>query len=396
MKLKQHPDDFFVEELADVRAGSEGEFALYRLEKRGWTTPDAVLAIRRRWRLDARRISFGGLKDRHAHTIQYLTIRHGPERRFSQQDIHLEYLGRIAGPFVSRNIQGNRFRLVLRDLSEEDAKVARDALAEVREDGVPNYFDDQRFGSVHGREFMARALVEGDFERALRLALTAAYDHDRAAQKREKAILRHHWGDWAACQAQLRRGPTRNIVEYLARHPGDMRGAVLRLRPELRGLYLSAYQSHLWNRMLARWLREHLPPEQLLEVHLRLGAMPMQRRLSASQRAELAALQLPLPTARGEADPADSRTALMQAVLAEEGLTREQLKVKGVRELFFSRGERAALCLPEHLQEQSADDEENHKRRKLLLEFVLPRGCYATLLVKRITARPAASGASGP
>jgi tRNA pseudouridine13 synthase len=390
MKLKQHPDDFFVEELTDVRPGAAGAFALYRLEKRGWTTPDALLAIRRRWRLDARRISFGGLKDRHAHTIQYLTIQRGPERRFSQQDIHLEYLGQVAEPFVSRDIRGNRFRLVLRDLSEDDIQVAQDALAEVREFGVPNYFDDQRFGSVHGGEFMARALVEGDFERALRLALTATYEHDRAAQKREKAILRRHWGDWKACRAELPRGPARNIVDYLAHQPEDMRGAVVRLRPELRGLYLSAYQSHLWNRMLSRWLREHLASENLLDVHLRLGEVPMHRRLSSEQYAELAALQLPLPTARGEADAADPRTALMQAVLAEEGLTREQLKVKGVRELFFSRGQRAALCLPETLQAQPDEDEQNHGRRKLTLEFILPRGCYATLVVKRISTRPPA------
>ena len=44
MKLKQQPDDFFVEELTDVQPGEAGEFALYRLDKRGWTTPDAVLS----------------------------------------------------------------------------------------------------------------------------------------------------------------------------------------------------------------------------------------------------------------------------------------------------------------------------------------------------------------
>ena len=41
MKLKQDPDDFQVEELTDVRPGPEGPFAFYRLDKRGWSTPDA-------------------------------------------------------------------------------------------------------------------------------------------------------------------------------------------------------------------------------------------------------------------------------------------------------------------------------------------------------------------
>src|SRR2546430_397931 len=48
MKLKQEPHDFQVEELTDVTPGEGGAFALYRLEKTGWTTPDALSAIRRR------------------------------------------------------------------------------------------------------------------------------------------------------------------------------------------------------------------------------------------------------------------------------------------------------------------------------------------------------------
>jgi tRNA pseudouridine13 synthase len=340
LKLKQQPEDFFVEELTDFKPGAAGDFALYRLEKRGWTTPDAVLAIRRRWRLDARRVTFGGLKDRHAHTVQYLTIQRGPARRLTHPGIQVEYVGQVSRPYESRDIRANRFRLVLRSLSERDVVTAQSAIAEVRESGVPNYFDDQRFGSVSGGEFAAKALVRGDFERALRLALTGPYEHDRAAQKRDKAILTKHWGDWEACKRQLPRGHAKTLVDYLTHHHGDFRGAIGRLQPDLRGLYLSAYQSHLWNRMLARWLRQHLRADQLVPIELRLGKVPMHRRLSQEQKVELMQLELPLPTARGETNPDDPRTALMQAILDEEGLARDQLKVKGLREVFFSRGDR--------------------------------------------------------
>src|SRR5207248_6895531 len=134
-------------------------------------------------------------------------------------------------PFLSQHIRANRFRLVLRDLSEGAVVAAQAALEEIRRDGVPNYFDDQRFGSVGGGEFMAKALALGDFERALRVALTAPYEFDRAAQKKEKAVLRAHWGDWARCHRQLAPGHVRNLVDYLLRHPGDFRGAIARLRP---------------------------------------------------------------------------------------------------------------------------------------------------------------------
>jgi tRNA pseudouridine13 synthase len=390
MKLKQRPEDFQVEELTDVQPGQRGAFAFYRMEKRGWTTPDAIQAIRRRWDLDLGRLSYGGLKDRHAHTIQYLTIHRGPRRRLTHHEVQVEYLGQVETPYASQHIRANRFHLTLRDLTQEALAGAIDALAQVARDGVPNYFDDQRFGSVAPGEapaFVARFLVEGKFEDALRQALAAPYEHDRGEAKREKAILHECWGDWPACKARLPRGHARSLVDYLVHHPTDFRGACARLRPDLRGLYLSAYQSYLWNRLLGRWLERNLQPGQLLHVPLRLGPMPMQVGLDDSQREVLASLLLPLPTARLHLDAADPRLALIQEALAPEGLELSQLKIKGVREMFFSKGDRPAVCLPASLQHETGDDDLNPGRRTLVLSFDLPRGSYATLIVKRITTR---------
>jgi tRNA pseudouridine13 synthase len=386
MKVKQHPEDFQVEELTDTVAG-HGPFAFYQLEKRGWSTPDALQAVRRRWRIELRRISYGGLKDRHAHTIQYLTIYHGPQRGLQHHEVELRYLGQVAEPYTSQAIRANRFRLTLRAVDTAEVTTAQQALQEVSREGVPNYFDDQRFGSVAGGGgFVARALVLGQYEEALRLALASPYEHDRGPQKKEKELLRAHWGAWPQLKQLLPRGHARSLVDYLAGHPADFRGALARLRPELRGLYLSAYQSHLWNRMLARWLQRHCRPEQLLAVSLRLGDLPMHRGLDAEPSVALAALYLPLPSARAKLDAADPRAELVDAVLAEEGLELKQLQLKHFREMFFSKGERAALCLPAELQWQAGDDERHPGKQKLALAFDLPRGSYATLIVKRIQA----------
>ncbi len=273
MKLKQQPDDFQVEEVTAI-SPSEGPYALFRLEKRGWSTPDALAALRRRWRIEARRLSYGGLKDRHAWTVQYLTIFHGPRRGLRHHDITVQYLGQVAAPYSSQDIQANRFRLTLRSLPPDQRPAIQERLSVMAREGLPNYFDDQRFGSVAGEggEFIARLLVQGRFEEALRLALAAPYEHDRAAQKEEKRLLLAHWGDWARLKDALPRGHARSLIDYLRVHPDDFRGAVARLRPELRGLYLSAYQSHLWNRMLAHWLRTHLRPNNC--VPSRCGWVP--------------------------------------------------------------------------------------------------------------------------
>jgi tRNA pseudouridine13 synthase len=386
MILKQQPDDFSVEEITNLTPGDNGPFALYLLEKRGWTTPDALQMVRRRWKIDHRRMSYGGLKDRHAHTKQHFSIFHGPRRQMTHPGITVTYVGQVAEPFTSRNIDLNRFRMVLRAVTAEELQFAESALAELAHAGVPNYFDDQRFGSVIGHgDFMAKAIMLGEYERALRLALAAPYPHDRRDKKKEKATLNAHWGDWPVCKSHLSKSHARSLVDYLVHHPTDFRGAVARLQPELRGLYLSAYQSHLWNRMLAGWLRSRLHPQQLIDISLSLGPYPMQRSLEPEQRQALADLVLPLPSSRMNWLPDDPRKAIFDQILTEESLQVDQFKLRGLRDLFFSRGERTALCMPADLQ-SSADDDENHPgKRKLTLSFALPRGSYATLIVKRIS-----------
>lgn len=387
MKVKQHPDDFQVEEITDVRPGSRGAFAFYRLDKVGWSTPDALAAIRRRWQIDLPRLSYGGLKDRHARTIQYLTILQGPRRNLTHHGIQLRYLGQVAAAYRSEDIRRNQFRIILRDLAPDQRDTVDARLRALARQGVPNYFDDQRFGSVAGPgdEFIARLLCQGRFEDALKLALTAPYEFDRAEQKQEKAILVQHWGDWACCKDLLPRGHARSLIDYLRVHPTDFKGTVARLRPDLRGLYLSAYQSHLWNRLLARWLERHLPAEKRYPVELRLGPVPFPLALEAAQIADLVGFSLPLPTARWKPAADDPRLPLVEEVLAEDGLTLRDLQVRGVRELFFSRGERAVLSAIDGLKHDWDGDDAHPGRVRLTLTFALPRGSYATLVIKAAT-----------
>jgi tRNA pseudouridine13 synthase len=399
MKVKQSPDDFHVEELTDAVPSAAGEFALYRLDKTGWTTPDALAAVRRRWKIDHRRLSYGGLKDRHAVTSQHLTIFRGPRRNLRHERITVTYLGQRTEPFTATDIRANRFTITLRSLAERDVATAEAALREVEQAGLPNYFDDQRFGSVTAEhpggtpmppdpkpEFVAREMVFGRFEQALRLALAAPYEFDRAEAKREKQLLRDHWGDWPALKAGLPKGHARSLVDYLVSHPADFKGAVARLRPELQGLYLSAYQSYLWNRMLAAWLTANLAASDLTAVELKLGRVPVPRRVPEDKWGAWEALSLPLPSARLKPDPDAAWGPIVDEVLRDEGLTPPELRVKGLQKPFFSKGERAGCVRPAGLAHAAAPDDRRAGRRKLTLSFELPRGAYATMLVKRVTA----------
>ncbi|MBX9581381.1 MAG: tRNA pseudouridine(13) synthase TruD [Gemmataceae bacterium] len=397
MKLKQRPDDFRVEELTDAAPGPAGEFACYRLDKTGWTTPDALAVVRRRWQLDFRRLSYGGLKDRHAVSSQFFTVYRGPERDLSQDGIRVTYLGRRADPYTAADIRANRFRLVLRSMPPADVATAERCLAEVAAAGLPNYFDDQRFGSVGGAgEFVAREMVFGRFEKALWLALAGPYEFDRPDARHEKQLLRDKWGDWPALKAELPKGHARSLVDYLVHHPTDFKGAVARLRPDLQGLYLSAYQSLLWNRVLAAWLTKHLPADALAGVDLKLGRVPVPVRIPDGVRPAWAALGLPLPSARVKPDPASEWAGLVADVLRDEGLTLAELRIKGLQKPFFSRGDRRGCVRPEGLTHAAGPDDLNPGRLKLRLGFDLPRGSYATMLVKRITAVGPVSGGRQP
>jgi len=337
------------------------------------------------------RLSFGGLKDRHAQTLQHFTIEAGPPESLDQRGLRVTYLGQVPEPFASRHIRANRFLIVIRDLTSARAERALTALDEVRGDGLANYFDDQRFGSVEAdRDFIARRMVRGEWEQALKLALAAPYEFDRAPEKKVKATLRANWGDWKACRSKLPKCHAQTLVNFLAANPSDFRGAIAGMRADMTGLYLSAYQSHLWNQFLDRWLSKNLPEEHRVAVRLKLDAVPMPRRLAVERRAELSRLMLPLPSARLHYEdaipnaPVDWQEVLSDVLKAEQ-IELDQLKLHGLRRPFFSRGERAIIVHPANLRGELSPDERHAGQTKLTLEFDMPRGSYATLLVKRVT-----------
>ena len=443
MKLRRHPEDFLVEELSrratpttgslpdwsdpersaadSPRADGQKRFegSLYRLTKTGITTTDAVDLILRKWQLPRHRLEYGGLKDRHAVTKQYLTIRNGPARGFQTDKIDLEYLGRTDRPFQASDILANRFQLTVRDLSKDACAKAEAALPDVAT-GLPNYFDDQRFGSLLGSasarresdggddapsnqvveteapsvsrrtlagtcQFIAEPWIRGDYERAMFLTFAEPYKFDSKDEKLQKQILRDHWGDWLLCKEKLARSNRRSIITYLCDKPKDFRGAWTRTRVDMRSLYLSAFQSYLWNSLAAARLSQTVPAEDLLSVQLKTGPVPFFSRLTDPA---LLHEKLPLPCARQHLDPGPIQE-FVDATLAKMGWTLRELKVKSPRDSFFSKGWRTVAVLPHELSGSSAVDDLYPGRRKLHLSFTLPRGSYATILIKRLFAAEA-------
>jgi tRNA pseudouridine13 synthase len=392
VKLRRTPEDFQVDEIADPAIGA-GPFALYRLTKTSLGTPEAIQAIVQRWGVHRKRISYGGLKDRHAVTSQYLTIHNGPRKPLQQKSLQVDYLGQTAAPFTSAGILANRFLLTLRDLTPEAAANLQRQHAAAAENGIPNYFDDQRFGSLgQSGEWIARAWCRGDWERALWLALADPHPNDPGTERRQKQILRDNWGRWVECQPLLERSHRRSIITYLADKervgkPADYRGALARIQVDLRGLYLSAWQSALWNKLLSRFLQTQCADTTPHQIELTCGRVVLPTSNEPARVQTWLMQHLPLPSARIDR-PEGLIGDLLDQVLAEEGVELREIRVKYPRDSFFSKGSRRAWVLPQNASCSEADDELYPGRRKLRLDFELPRGSYATMLVKRLTECP--------
>ncbi|GAC1465839.1 MAG: tRNA pseudouridine(13) synthase TruD [Isosphaeraceae bacterium] len=386
MKLKRLVEDFKVEELPLVQGGERGRFAFYRLTKRGMGTLEAIDAICRRWNVAGRRVSYGGLKDRHAVTTQYLTILEGPQQTLRESSFEMVPVGRLDQPYGPAFFRGNRFSVVIRDLTREATTRALKAVRELPRDGLPNYFDDQRFGSVgFSGGFVARAWLAGRHEEALKLAIAEANPSDRPGTKKEKAILLESWGRWPEAKAKLDRSHARSLVTYLVDHPADFRGAFARVRRELRSLYFSAFQSFLWNLMLGRLIEQRTRPEQRVALEFKIASLPIHRGLDEDQAEILKACRLPLPASRTVLPNEGLEREVALEVVAEQGLAWTDLRVKHLKDVFFSKGQRPALFFPDALDHTANDDELEPGRKKIRLDFELPKGAYATLVVKRVT-----------
>src|SRR2546426_423373 len=146
-----------------------------------------------------RDLSVCGLKDKQGRTEQLVGVLGGAlgaSEVVQSGDLRLKLIGRTAQPLTSANISANRFEVTVRDLSAEEAERVPESVAEVQRAGVVNYFDSQRFGFLkHGQGFIARHLLRGDFEGALKAFLATPSELDRSDDAKVKAFWRDHWGE---------------------------------------------------------------------------------------------------------------------------------------------------------------------------------------------------------
>lgn len=382
MKLKCRPEDFRVVERLNLRLRQTGPFSIYRLDKRNWNTLDVIRHLQEHHHL--RRIARAGLKDRYSLSTQYLSVPGPGPDEIREQNYTLTLVGKSAVPVNRGLVEANEFTITVRALQPFEANSILAAVPLVARYGFPNYYDEQRLGSArHGQGFIARRLIDGHYNGALKLYAAATSRADDSKTRRRKTELAAHWGDWPAC-VRLVPPEARRAFEHLVRRPTDFRGAIAALPLELLQLFLNAYQAWIFNQTLTGVLLALAVPTR--EVPYQGGRLAFYDVLTPDQERALtdAAIVAAAPDARFRSERIGQ---VMTEVLAREGLTMDSFRLRlRVRGLYFKGYSRSALARPERLTSgDPRPDDLYPKRVALTLSFALPPGSYATILMRRLT-----------
>jgi TruD family tRNA pseudouridine synthase len=308
-----------------------------------------------------------------------------------------------------------------------------------------NYFGAQRFGSArHGQGFAAIPLIRGDFESALKLLVASPARKDSGKTRVLTRLAATHWGNWPLLARELPKIPERRAFELLrdrtkssAATPTDFRDAFATLPAFTQTMCVEAFQSHLWNTAV-RLLAEHIgapdpdhiastlhsqhptsapplhhtqhnkhspqhkphphtktppappsPPQTskpkplLLRSDDEYGEMifPHATRITQDWRS----LILPIPAASTTLTPPWGQA--LAAALESESLSLTDLKIPNLRRPFFGEAPRPLFATASNFSmspPQPDDLASSPKRLKRTLTFDLPKGSYATVVLRAL------------
>ncbi len=381
MKLRQKPDDFIVEEIPSREWKKSGKYPVYKVSKVGMTTFAAEKVLAQHCSVPFKKIGFAGLKDTHARTAQYFSAEiDNPDCGvFKERNVQSELVGFLDEPLRTGDLKGNKFMIVVRDLYEDQVEKAKRNLSQVLE-GVPNYFDSQRFGSLKGVQgFIAKDVLHGKYEQAVQKIVTATTRHQKAKIRAVRKFIKANWGEWSLCldevkKAGLERTVEGTVVRHLVEFPDDFRGAFERTFKGIREIFFSAYQSFIWNECVKKVVRQN--SKEVFSVEYEAGKLVFPRKWNPDAKLSTFPLVAPDLKASEEHMKIIGDVLKMEGIQLPEFLTEQHIFVARERELV-----RKSEGLVVHPAE---DDELNEHRKKVRIEFTLSKGSYATIILKAL------------
>lgn len=345
----KEPEDFIVEELPLYEPSRTGTHTYFAIRKRNLSTIEAIKRIARELQVHTRDIGYAGLKDKNAITTQVLSVEGvTPEQvlRIKQPNIEVLWAERHAHKLRVGHLRGNRFELTLRDMPHDRLMQIKTSIDRLATEGVPNRFGVQRFGNKNDSHRIGKALVKEDWEALKRYILTS---DDGPQQKFD-------------------RKPIETLVNAIPHR--------------LRRLYLSAYQAHLFNRILEKRTPHlgKLIDGDIAVKHSNGAPFLVENPTIEQPRADAFEISPSGPIFGYKMRmPSGDARELEISVLADDGVRLEKFrKVAGIR----LPGTRRPLRMPIQLHDVSTVG--NHAG--IRLSFTLPAGGYATVVLEELLA----------
>ncbi len=150
-KIKAKPEHFKVIENLGYDLAGSGEHLMVSIRKTGENTSFVANELAKACGVKSKDVSWAGLKDRHAVTEQWLSV-HLPAGGFpnlalfqkEHPSIEILSMTRHNKKLRPGDLAGNHFEVTLSEVTDVEEVLKR--LAVVAQQGVPNYFGNQRFG----------------------------------------------------------------------------------------------------------------------------------------------------------------------------------------------------------------------------------------------------------
>ncbi|MEM4729188.1 MAG: tRNA pseudouridine(13) synthase TruD [Thermoplasmata archaeon] len=283
--------------------------------------------------------------------------------------------------------------------------------------GFPNFFGIQRFGALRPvTHTIGKLMVQGNLEGAVMTYLGRPMEAEEEEARAARARLEEEWRA-AACGIRgggaegcvesggvkervfgeaLKYFPKRlsferTLLQHLHNHPGDWAGALRRLPLNLLMMFVHAYQAQLFNRVLSRRILGGLPLREPVVGDIVLPAdahgrpdhdryilveehnLERARRRAREGRAFVSGILFGTETPFAEGRMGE----IERAVVAEEGLRPQDFIIPEIPEA-SSKGTRREVLVPFRPGEPEIVLEPD----AVLFRFTLPRGCYATALMR--------------
>ena len=386
-KLRSSPEDFRVDEIPTKDwSTTSGNYLICKLKKTNWELQHAVKEIARRLNISHRRIGWAGTKDKNAVTTQLISIYDVTPEEVAAvrlKDIQLEVVGCANEQLSLGALQGNRFDLRIRDADPQDLEKRVMEISAIALGALPNYYGLQRFGVIRPLTHrVGEYILHADYEKAVVTYVGEAFPHERDDIK----TVRKAYADSRDAKEALHNLPRtmsfeRAMLHHLYNYPDDYSGALQQLPPKLLSMFVSAFQSYLFNCALSRRIKDGntltdpVPGDRLLFTNGRTDGATAQNIPAVSLHIARNRCHIALFMPGKDPSDAATRNDAMSGILTDMNIT----PVDFQRASAFVRTKFDGAWRPIALSTAiDAEVTENSVR----LRFSLPPGHYATTVCR--------------